>query len=394
MEAEGAPGWSLWVVWSGNAPASVALAAESGRWLVGRDTAGIEDSRVSRRHCEVVRGEEGWTITDLGSANGTFVDGVRVDGSRVRPHWDVLQVGRTLVVPIFGAPAVRRPVTEVEGGFVGPGLAPAWDATGEAGSEGAHLLLIGSPGAGVGSLVRHYVRSRGRRDERFSVVPSVSGLSAEAAAELPAGVVFVADLPSQRWSEAPWMVAAVPRQDLRVCVGIERRRRAWGAGIDVAPGFARVEVPPLAARCEEIPWRIAQAVRTTRPEIEVDVTFVEMCLLYDWPGGIGELERACGEAIAAAQQAGSERITARELRAFRGDQDPMATMAGEAARLPFADEPLRARRTAMRGLRDADVLAWILAVAGHDRERAAARLGVPPEALEPWLRRHGFLPDP
>lgn len=56
-------------------------AEEGGRVLIGRaaecglvlDTAG-----VSRRHCEIVRTRLGWTIHDLGSANGTWVNGARV----------------------------------------------------------------------------------------------------------------------------------------------------------------------------------------------------------------------------------------------------------------------------------------------------------------------------
>ena len=34
---------------------------------------------MSRRHCEVERVGDLWKFTDLGSANGTFVDGQRID---------------------------------------------------------------------------------------------------------------------------------------------------------------------------------------------------------------------------------------------------------------------------------------------------------------------------
>jgi sigma-B regulation protein RsbU (phosphoserine phosphatase) len=55
----------------------------------------LEDSAVSRRHCQVVLVGDHAEVTDLGSLNGTFVDGVRVtakvtleDGARLRigPH--------------------------------------------------------------------------------------------------------------------------------------------------------------------------------------------------------------------------------------------------------------------------------------------------------------------
>jgi len=39
----------------------------------------LDEARVSRRHLEVAPAEGGWWVTDLGSANGTLVDGERVE---------------------------------------------------------------------------------------------------------------------------------------------------------------------------------------------------------------------------------------------------------------------------------------------------------------------------
>ena len=43
----------------------------------------IIDPTISRRHAEVECGDAGVTIRDLGSSNGTFVNGTRVDASPV-----------------------------------------------------------------------------------------------------------------------------------------------------------------------------------------------------------------------------------------------------------------------------------------------------------------------
>ena len=47
-------------------------------------------STISRRHCRIAPADGGWAVEDLGSANGTFVAGARVedvtplsDGSRI-----------------------------------------------------------------------------------------------------------------------------------------------------------------------------------------------------------------------------------------------------------------------------------------------------------------------
>ena len=50
--------------------------------VIGRDEAhadlGLGDSNVSRRHAELTRNATGWRIADLGSTNGTRVNGMRV----------------------------------------------------------------------------------------------------------------------------------------------------------------------------------------------------------------------------------------------------------------------------------------------------------------------------
>jgi serine phosphatase RsbU (regulator of sigma subunit) len=43
----------------------------------------VPDMRVSRQHARLTKNEHGWTLEDLGSNNGTFVNGVRVEQSAV-----------------------------------------------------------------------------------------------------------------------------------------------------------------------------------------------------------------------------------------------------------------------------------------------------------------------
>jgi serine/threonine protein kinase len=52
----------------------------------------IDDLRVSRRHCKLELGDRGLLVTDLQSANGTYLNGKRVLKALVRPH-DLLEVG-------------------------------------------------------------------------------------------------------------------------------------------------------------------------------------------------------------------------------------------------------------------------------------------------------------
>jgi hypothetical protein len=54
----------------------------------------IADPNVSRRHAELRRGEEGWSVVDLGSTNGVKVNGRRVSDSRLSPG-DQITLGVT-----------------------------------------------------------------------------------------------------------------------------------------------------------------------------------------------------------------------------------------------------------------------------------------------------------
>ena len=64
----------------------------------GSDQVHLTDHTVSRRHAEL-RSESGvWTITDLNSANGTYLNGVRVQKTTKLKHGDQLRVGGTLLV--------------------------------------------------------------------------------------------------------------------------------------------------------------------------------------------------------------------------------------------------------------------------------------------------------
>jgi len=67
---------------------------------IGRDAANniqIHDTEVSRHHAEIRRDDQQYVLSDLGSSNGTFVNGRRVRQHRL-VSGDHVQVGRTLML--------------------------------------------------------------------------------------------------------------------------------------------------------------------------------------------------------------------------------------------------------------------------------------------------------
>ncbi len=59
----------------------------------------VEDLKLSRRHCQIEPALEGdgWVVTDLGSKNGTHVNGKKISERTALNHRDVLNIGGAFV---------------------------------------------------------------------------------------------------------------------------------------------------------------------------------------------------------------------------------------------------------------------------------------------------------
>jgi pSer/pThr/pTyr-binding forkhead associated (FHA) protein len=100
---------------SGVGSRRVELAAD--RTTIGKSTeneiAVDDDATASGLHAVLERFAAGWCVTDLGSSNGTWVNGERIWASRRLRHGDEIRVGHTRLVfrdPLTAAGAA----TEVE----------------------------------------------------------------------------------------------------------------------------------------------------------------------------------------------------------------------------------------------------------------------------------------
>ena len=68
---------------------------------LGRDITNdivINDPEVSRHHLRLTRGGGGFTIEDLGSTNGTFINGQRLTGARPLRPGDMIGLGETVTL--------------------------------------------------------------------------------------------------------------------------------------------------------------------------------------------------------------------------------------------------------------------------------------------------------
>ncbi|SEF70133.1 FHA modulated ABC efflux pump with fused ATPase and integral membrane subunits [Actinacidiphila yanglinensis] len=107
-------------------------------YSLGRDPQGdlvLDDARVSWRHATIRRAERGWLLEDLGSTNGTFVQGQRVQHADVGPG-AVINLGNATDGPRLnftapagagvgaGAPGVVAGATPAQAAPAAPPVAP------------------------------------------------------------------------------------------------------------------------------------------------------------------------------------------------------------------------------------------------------------------------------
>ncbi len=123
----------------------------SAKTAIGRNHEGelvVLASSVSREHAQLEKKDAGWTVRDLGSRNGTFVDGARVQGRVAMTGRHVLKIGDVAVW--FLADVMHEPVVpdsmataSAGGGLVRFQIAP----------PGVELCLVGTTDAAAGGAL-------------------------------------------------------------------------------------------------------------------------------------------------------------------------------------------------------------------------------------------------
>lgn len=142
----------------------------------GRDDADIAifESSVSRLHAELRREDGEWVLRDLGSTNGTFLDGERLNAPRSVADRQLVSIGNVGFVLVadrasVAAPRVAAPASTVQQVSVMPrvagGVRTIETAAGEGGvvERGSESVQLGGTGfALVVLLAARYRADRGR----------------------------------------------------------------------------------------------------------------------------------------------------------------------------------------------------------------------------------------
>ena len=398
-------------VFSAGTACFVPRALDRGRGLVGRgadcDLVG-DDVRMSRHHAEVEFDGAAWRVRDLGSRNGTFLDGERAPRSGGRRG--VLAVGDTIFLLCDDVrPLLSQSIDLGDGLVVGPTLRRAWSEIERTARTSPVVHVHGETGSGK-ELASRVFHSAGPRaagpliSVNCAAMPpqiaerllfgarrgAYSGADAHAEGYLAAaegGTLFldeVAELPLEIQAKLLRVVeggellplgAARPRRidvgfvtathgDLRAQVAAGRFRQ----DLYFRLGTPAVSLPPLRDRLEDLCLLVQQALAGLATPRQPHASLVEAMLLRLWPGNVRELLREVAEA--ASRAPAGERVRSEHL-------DPRAGRTLSPAVVADADARIRETLARERG----------------NVSRAARALGMHRTQLRRWLAAHGTEPQ-
>ncbi|WP_437675664.1 sigma 54-interacting transcriptional regulator [Sorangium sp. So ce131] len=428
----GEPLPGLVLIFSGDRATFAPIPLERGAIELGRrEVSGVrvDDDRMSRAHARVAFDGRRWSVRDLGSRNGTAVDGEKLSDERAGEALRFVRTGSSLFLFATDLRPLRTGVASGGTMVMGPALERTFKAVTRAARTRRIVHVTGESGAGKELLARAFHEAGPARRGPFVPV-NCATLQEELAERLlfgarrgaftgavdakgfvqsaHGGTLFLdevaeLDLAVQakllrviETSEVLPVGANAPeRVDVRICSATHadlRARVAEGkmrADLFFRLGTPTVTLPPLRERLEEIPWLVERAVREggasargSAPEASLlapHISLVEACLLRHWPGNVRELLSEVQQAAQIAAEEGNI-VFGRHLAPRAG----MAIEAPQAEKAPSAPPPAPAKPSDA-AIREA------LRASGGKVAPAARALGMHRTQLYRWMERQERL---
>ncbi len=387
---------------------SVALPA-NGTMTFSRDDVGgvaLPDPRVSQPHCELSFDGRQFTVKDLSSKNGTWLNGEKVEPgqSRSGPTGSVLRTAQSLFLLFDNLRKFQGGSVSTGEQVIGPTYRAALEQVALGARGGTPVLVMGENGSGkelaartfheaankagpfvtinCGGLTKTLIESAlfGQVKNAFNEAKETRGLIREASG----GTFFLDELGELDLHSQARFLRVVEQQEV-MPVGsstavkvdvklISATNKDLKAAVE-AKEFRedlyyrlaqfQVEIPPLRARREEIPWLIAHVLgdQPAHPSL------VEQAMLRPWPGNVRELIAQVKQAGSQAREAGSAAV--RDLHLFEGAGKLLFK-----ARVP--DETIPARPSAMaKPQRTKEQVLAALEANGWNYAATARAMGIP-----------------
>ncbi len=318
----------------------------------------LNDETVSRAHCEIRREAKGYLLKDLGSTNGTVLDGAEIKEAYLKPG-AVITVGKMeLKVRPFSERIELLPSEKPQfGDVVGKSLSmrEVFGLLERLGPTDATGLVGGGTGTGKGGLAGAIHASSPRAQKPFIVVDcgavvgtlieselfghekgaftGAAGMRQGAFEVATGGTLFLDEIGELPLDLQPKLLRALEsrsirrvggnkeiRVDIRVIAATKRNLR-----LEVERGKFRedlyfrlavvpVDLPPLRERREDIPVIVERllvqlsASDPTLPSLTIGAQARDALAGHDWPGNVRELRNVLERAAYLARATGDHEV--------------------------------------------------------------------------------------
>jgi transcriptional regulator with PAS, ATPase and Fis domain len=397
-----------------------------GRAVLGTEPSAhvtLKDRTVSRFHCEIVLGDDGPVVRDLGSRNGTLVQGVNVLAARLAPG-ALLTLGDTRVrfEPSTERAEVPLSARDHFGLLLGRSLdmRTVFAQLERAAGADSTVLLEGETGTGKEAAAESIHRQSARRDGPWVVVDCTALPAELLGSELfghergaftgaettrqgafevaSGGTIFLDEIGELDLELQPQLLRVLERReikrvgatrpipvDVRVIAAGQRDLRAdvnarrFRADLFYRLAVIEVKLPPLRARADDLAMLVEHFLDRMRvpagPERDAltSATFLERLARHRWPGNVRELRNTLERCLAMQGEPGLPPPPERT--------DP-PTIRG--------DEPLRTARDRWVEFFERRYLRDLLDRAGGNVSAAALTAGVDRAYLYRMLWRNGL----
>jgi DNA-binding NtrC family response regulator len=397
--------------------------------VLGADPAAdvvLDDDAVSGRHCTVVPGESGFEVKDLGSRNGTLVDGVSLSAATV-PIGATLRLGHTLIqlLPADHVASIEPSDREVFGDMVGSSVVmrEVFAVLERAAATDAPVLILGESGTGKELAARALHQASDRAAGPFVVFDcgaasdsltdsalfghargAFTGATADrrgAFASAHQGTLFLDEIGDFPLSLQPKLLRLLEagevtplgrekpeRYDVRVVAATHRDlydevgRGSFRGDLYYRLAVVEVELPPLRRRLGDLAALADRFLVAMGSKIRVaEGPNLDRMRAYGWPGNVRELRNVMARAVAL----GDRDAGFAELPIFFRGPALAAVPAPEIA----ADRPYHEAKAAVLARFEKAYLEDLLDRAGGNISKAARIAGVERKHLYKMLDRAG-----
>lgn len=393
----------------------------------------LEDSTISKRHCEIIADESGYQIRDLGSTNGTLVQGVNVSSAYLNTGAEI-QLGKTRLIFCLLKEAKEIPLSRNEafGKMLGRSmpmrrifyLAETYAPT------DATVMITGETGTGKEILAEEIHLHNNRRDKPFVVIDcaamakdlieselfghvkgAFTGANADRQGAFEAadgGTVFLDEIGDLRPDLQPKLLRVIEKREIRR-VGCNKIRKinvriicATNRNLanEVNEGNFRedlfyrlsvvnLELPPLRRRREDIPLLARKFLIDMHGEealaqvADFDRT-MEVLKRHDWPGNVRELRNLIEIAFY------SERRPV-DLSTFVGLGNLGVLRKNDEPEMSFdIDRPFKDAKNELIDNFEKEYLQALLERNNYNLSRSAREAGIERAYLQRLVRKHGL----